>query len=195
MNTTELSSEPTVVEDREHRCLWCRHALESPLRASNTCAACGRINLREDLRIFRTRRFVPRLLEGALKTVAGVLLGALFLLSIGPAMGMGAGYAIGLVLLTGLIVWDALGLITRRRSILVYRIFVPGLLAGCTAPVLILTFLFVATGGPTREWSVPLLVGALVASVAWYLRFGRSRPRTRARRRVLARGAADAHDD
>ena len=183
------------MEDREHRCLWCRRALESPLRASNTCAACGRINLREDLRIFRTRRLGPRLVEGALKAAAGVLLGALFLLSIGPAMGMGAGYAIGLVLLTGLIVCDALGLITRRRSILVYRIFVPGLFAGCTAPVLILTFIFVATGGPTREWSVPLLVGALLASVAWYLRFGRSKPLTCRGGRGFTRAAADAHDD
>lgn len=118
---------------RTRPCLYCRSPLEHPLRASNPCPSCGEINLREDLRLFRTRRRGPRLLEAFLKGLSSVLLAgfALMIMTNGQGQGgyAGSGFAIGTPILGAVIAWDTLGLITRRHSMLRMEVFWPALLA------------------------------------------------------------------
>lgn len=145
---------------RPARCLWCTEELPLPIRASNPCPSCERINLNEDLRIFRTKRPGPRAVEAALKSVFAVVVGGLYVAMLfgGGLVGLaGVGWSIGLPILVGLIAWDAAGLVTRRRSILRYEVFVPALGIGCFAPFLVFLALGIGIG---RNGPIEFALGA-----------------------------------
>lgn len=163
-------------------CLWCRTPLRVPIRAANTCPGCARVNVNEDLRIFRTKRFVPRAIEFGLKAVAGgfvLFVYAMMAVSGGGYGYAGVGYSIGFPILAGLITWDFLGLITRRRSILRYEVFLPALGVGCAAPLFILGALGIASKAPdggTYQMLVGIALLIALPFLVWIAWRERARP-------------------
>ena len=174
---------------RPIRCLHCSQTLDLPLRTSQTCPGCGAINLREDLRIYRTLRPAARRLEAGLKGLVVVLLGgftALMLLAPGGMHGYhGVGYSIGFPILMALILWDTIGLVTRRHSVLRMEVFWPAFLAAIVlGPVLVFLVLGVGVMPIDGSWWIgPIALAAFVGFFgARVLRAARPWRRRRPRR-------------
>lgn len=152
------------------RCLFCSDPLQGPKRTSTTCGSCGNLNLREDLRIFRTLRAGPRRLEWTLKAATAIAIGGFTFLLLTGITGMhgyaGVDYAIGAPMLFALVLWDTLGLITRRHSILRMEIFWPAFVGAIAlAPTLVYGAMITgvsrtgATASVVAGTSIALLVG------------------------------------
>lgn len=173
--STEWASEPSVPASmaRNAHCLWCGAELALPLATSNRCPGCSRVNLREDLRVFHTKRLVPRLLEGTAKGLAGLVIGAIFALVVlsasnGPYGYGGAGWAIGLPMIVGALAWDWFGLLTRRESVINYRIFWPALVVGLLALVYMAVAVRMGTRAP-RAHEVFLGKALFIGAIAFVI--------------------------
>lgn len=101
-------------------CLWCGAALATPIEAQNRCPACGRGNRKDDLRIYRTRRFAARRAEAALKVVAVLLVGGGALAAMLNVMKLRYHDELVLPILGpivgGMLLWYLAGYVTLRRS-------------------------------------------------------------------------------
>lgn len=154
-----------------NKCLYCSAPLDEPLRTSNVCPACDRVNLREDLRIYRTKHPIARSLESTLKAACVLVIGAFTAIMLGKGNGggyAGTGYAIGTPLLLALVLWDSIGLITRRHSVLVMRVFWPIFVVATVVGPLYMGVV-IATGTRDTPWGVLVIAGIAAAGlVAWF---------------------------
>lgn len=96
---------------------------------SATCSSCGEVNLREDRRIFRTKRARPVLVERILKSITVVALVSVTWILLSTHRGHGGGVVIGFPILMAVLLWDTIGLVTRRRSVFKMEILWPAVVA------------------------------------------------------------------
>lgn len=153
-------------------CLYCYAPMEPDERASQTCGACGSVNLREDRRAFWSKE--PRLvsLERSTQIFIGILIGAMALAILadpsgGSGAGKGHGMAVGLPILLGVLLLDVTSAITRRRAMfggtMIWLIMGPLMLV-LTAPVSLLFWKL-----DMRLASMAMVGTALVSVVALVL--------------------------
>ncbi|MFT4646823.1 MAG: hypothetical protein ACI9X4_000026 [Glaciecola sp.] len=99
--------------------------------ASENCPACGARNLRVDQTVYWNQDPSIRRMEATAKALVAASLGGLtfFMLTTIHGGGMGQGWAIAFPVILGWILWDAIGLLTRRSSMLNHRVIWPWLCA------------------------------------------------------------------
>ncbi|HPF13299.1 MAG: hypothetical protein H6830_02645 [Planctomycetes bacterium] len=144
--------------------------------AAGRCPACGKVNLREDQRTYRTLSEAKveseRTAKGLVVLAMGVL--GIAMMGLSSGLGMGQGWAIGLPIVLGVILWDAAGSFTRRRTQFSHRTLWPLMLAclvlGPAAMYLLLAF---STRSLDLGTSLGVLLLASVASaVVWRIQRG-----------------------
>ena len=141
--------------------------MERLREVSGTCSACGEVNLREDRRIYRTKRARPVLIERVLKGVTAVALIAVTWILLSSHRGHGGGVVIGFPILAAVLLWDTIGLVTRRRSIFKMEILWPAVVA-CIGlgPALMVLALDV---GINAEFDLAVIGPALAWALFWSL--------------------------
>ncbi|MDF1838748.1 MAG: hypothetical protein P1V35_12830, partial [Planctomycetota bacterium] len=147
-------------------CLTCFHPF-SVKGASEDCPECGARNLRVDQMTFWNQDPVIMRVEGTAKALVCAVLGALtfFMLTTIHGGGMGQGWAIAFPVILGWILWDALGLLTRRTSMLNHRVLWPWLCAcvGIGPALFILATLISA-----QQYNIlETLGGVMLWAIAW----------------------------
>ncbi|MFT5198645.1 MAG: hypothetical protein ACI87O_001303 [Planctomycetota bacterium] len=147
-------------------CLTCFHPF-TVKGASEHCPSCGAPNLRVDQDIYWNQDPAIKRLEATAKAFVAASLGALtfFMLTTIHGGGMGQGWAIAFPVILGWILWDAIGLLTRRSSMLNHRVLWPWLCA-CIGigPAIFLIASLVAM----QQYDImESLVGAVLWAMIW----------------------------
>lgn len=147
-------------------CLHCFH----PFRvqgAAEDCPACGKRNLHVDQTTYWNQDPVIRKFEGAAKGLVVVVFAGvtLALFSTPGGFGMGQGWAIAFPVVLGWILWDAIGLLTRRSSMLNHRVLWPWLCAciGIGPALFFLCTLFLVQEYDSYE----TMAGSVVWAAIW----------------------------
>ncbi len=173
-------SKPTKGPTRKFRrrglpltCLKCFYPF-TVKGASGNCPACGARNLHVDQTKYWNQSPAAVRFEGRAKM--GVVIGLIMLTGLilltATGIGMGQGWVIGFPIVVGWILWDGIGLVTRRTSMLNHRTLWPWLCAciGIAPGLFILTALVI-----TQEYDIgETLLGTFVWAAIWAIpAFGR----------------------
>ncbi|MCP5022611.1 MAG: hypothetical protein GY930_12660 [bacterium] len=147
-------------------CLHCFYPFRVQGAAEN-CPACGERNLHVDQTTYWNQDPVVRKLEGAAKALVVIVLAAVtYILFTTPGgFGMGQGWAIAFPVVLGWILWDAIGLLTRRSSMLNHRVLWPWLCA-CVGIAPALFFLFALVLMQEYD-SYETIAGSLAWAAIW----------------------------
>ncbi len=147
-------------------CLTCFHPF-AVKGASEDCPECGVRNLRVDQVAYWNQDPMIVRVEAIAKGLIVAVLGALtfFMLATIKGGGMGQGWAIAFPVIAGWILWDAIGLLTRRTSMLNHRVLWPWLCAciGIGPALFVLVTLISAQQYDILE----TLGGAVLWALAW----------------------------
>jgi len=171
-NAMDINQQPDQPRKKRKRsaspltCLTCFHPF-SVKGASEDCPECGARNLRVDQVNYWNQDPVIMRVEATAKAlvVAGLSALTFFMLTTIHGGGMGQGWAIAFPVILGWILWDAIGLLTRRTSMLNHRVLWPWLCASIgIGPALFSLVALVAA----QEYDIlETVAGAGLWALAW----------------------------
>lgn len=120
-------------------CLECYAPMARFEGTSHTCELCGRLNLEVDQRSYwtRERRFVA--IETTLKALILALVLGIYAWMVWPPrmnFGTGQGWAIGMPILFGIVLWESASKVTRRKPYFNAGLFWGGVVAVVVVPFL-----------------------------------------------------------